>query len=726
VALDTWTDIPDRLRRALAGRYAVASEIGRGGMAIVYRAEDLRHGRSVAIKVLRPDLSAVLGPERFHREVLTVAGLRHPHVLPLLDSGEADGLLYYVMPYVEGRSLRHRLAEEGRLPLGEVLRITRDVAEALSYAHAHGVIHRDIKPDNVLLEADFALLTDFGIAMAIAPRAGERTTDPVAYLGTPEYMSPEQIFGDEPVDQRGDVYSLGCVVYEMLAGAPPFSGPTARSVLARQAAGAAPPLATLRADVPEAMARAVERALAKSPADRYASAVEFAEALRTETAPPPVSGPSVAVLPFTDVTSGADATFLAEGIAEEIITALSKLGDLRVAPRASSFSVRARQGDLRAIGRQLRVRSVLDGTVRRVGDRLRVTVQLVDTEDGALRWSERYDRVMADVFTLQDEIARQVAGAFEDVLSGAAVRRARGHGLQAYEFYLRGRQFFREFRHRPMEHAREMFRRAIEADPGYARAYAGLADASCFLHMYFAPRPALLEEAEEASRRAGELAPDSAEAHASRGLTAALRRDHAGAEAAFVEAVRLDPRLFEAHYFWARACFQHGAHDDALRHYVDACALREDYQAELLRAQTLEAMGRHAEALKAYTDALAVCERHVALNPDDGRSLTMGGVARARTGDRQGAVEWVERALLAEAHDAVVLYAAACVFAQLGLRERAIEVFGQAIEEGFGNRQWIEEDPDFDTIRDDPRFRAALRRLADRSGEMRAATRPAH
>jgi TolB-like protein/tetratricopeptide (TPR) repeat protein/tRNA A-37 threonylcarbamoyl transferase component Bud32 len=725
VALDAGADILDRLARALAARYAVSSEIGRGGMAIVYRAEDLRHGRPVAIKVLRPDLGVALGPERFHREVRLVASLRHPHVLPLLDSGEADGLLYYVMPYVEGRSLRQRLADAGRLPVAEILRITRDVAEALSYAHAHGVIHRDIKPDNVLLEADFALLTDFGIAMAIVRRADERTTDPVAHLGTPEYMSPEQIFGDEPVDQRSDVYSLGCVVYEMLAGVPPFTGPTARSILARQAAHAAPPLATLRADVPEAMARAVERALAKSPADRYASAVEFAEALRTETAPPPGPGPSVAVLPFTDVSSGADAAFLAEGIAEEIITALSKLGDLRVAPRASSFSMRARQGDLQAIGRQLRVRSVLDGTLRRVGDRLRVTVQLVDTEDGALRWSERYDRVMADVFALQDEIARQVAGAFEQALSGAGRRGAGGRGVRAYEFYLRGRQFFREFRHRPMEHAREMFQHAIEADPRYARAYAGLADAACFLYMYFEPRPGLLEEAEEASRNAQELDPGSAEALASRGLATALRKDYAGAETAFAEAVRLDPRLFEAHYFWARACFQRGAHEDALRHYVDACALREDYQAELLRAQTLEAMGRRAEALRAYASALEVCERHVALNPDDARSLTMGGVARARTGDHPGAVEWVERALMAEPRDAVVLYAAACTLAVLGLGERAIEVFGRAIDEGFGNRQWIEEDPDFDSIRDDPRFRAILRRLADRSGEMRAATRPA-
>jgi serine/threonine protein kinase/Flp pilus assembly protein TadD len=717
VALERDGELRDRLRRALADRYTVSSEIGRGGMAIVYLAEDRRHGRPVAVKVLRPDLGAVVGPERFLREVRTVAGLRHPHVLPLLDSGEADGLLYYVMPYVEGRSLRQRLASGGRLTLGEVLRITRDVAEALTYAHAHGIIHRDIKPENILLEADFALLTDFGISLAIAREGSERITDPRSFLGTPEYMSPEQIFGDEPVDQRSDIYSLGCVVYEMIAGAPPFTGRTARGVLGRQANDPVPPLATVREDVPEAMARAVERALAKCPPDRFVSAMEFVDALTTESAPPPSHGPSVAVLPFTDVGAGAEGAFLAEGIAEEIITALSKLSDLRVAPRSSSFSARARQADLRTIGRQLRVRSVLDGTVRRVGDRLRVTVQLIDTEDGVLRWSERYDRVMADVFELQDEIARQVAGAFEDVLHGSG---RRSTGVQAYEFYLRGRQFFREFRHKPMERARQMFQHAIAADPRYGRAYAGLADADCFLYMYFEPRLALLAEAEKASRHALELDRDSAEAHASSGLTFTLQKDFAAADAAFAEAVRLDPRQFAAHYFWARSCFQRGAHEDALRHFREACALREDYQAALLLAQTLEAMERRAEATLAYAQALEVCERHIALNPDDGRALTMGSVARARGGDRAGALDWAERAIVVEPDDPVILYAAAGAFAVLGLTDRAVATFVRAIELGFGNRQWIEEDPDFDEIRGDERFVAALQGLALRSGEVAA------
>jgi TolB-like protein/Flp pilus assembly protein TadD len=720
---ETDEKVRDRLRRSLADRYVVGSEIGCGGMAIVYMAEDRRHGRSVAVKVLRPDVGSALGTERFLREVRTVAGLRHPHILPLLDSGEADGLLYYVMPYFTGRSLRERLAVERPLPLRDVLRITRDVAEALTYAHAHDVIHRDIKPGNILLEADFAVLADFGIALAALRLAGERLTDPSAFLGTPEYMSPEQLLGDEVVDRRSDVYSLGCVVYEMLAGAPPFTGPTVRSVLARQVNDPVPPLATVRSDVPDAVARAVERALAKYPADRFPGALEFVEALRAESVPPPAHGPSVAVLPFTEVGAGAEGSFLAEGIAEEIITALTKLGDLRVAPRSASFSARARQADLQAVGRQLRVRSVLDGTVRRIGDRLRVTVQLIDAEDGALRWSERYDRVMADVFTLQDEIARQVAGAFEDALHGTERRGRHATGVQAYEYYLRGRQLFREFRHKPMERAREMFQHAIEADPRYVRAHAGLADADCFLFMYFVPRLELLNEAEAASRQALALDPGSAEAHASSGLAYTLRKEFDAADRAFAEAVRLDPRLFEAQYFWARSCFQKGDNKAALRHFTDACALREDYQCVLLHAQTLEAMGRRAEALAAYARALEVCDRHIALNPDDGRALTMGSVARARGGDGPGAIEWAERAVAAEPDDPVILYAAAGTFSVLGMTDRAVEVFAKAIELGFANRQWIEKDPDFDNVRDDPRFQEIVRGLQLRSGQVKAVRR---
>ncbi|UCF41660.1 MAG: serine/threonine protein kinase, partial [Gemmatimonadota bacterium] len=277
---------PDRLQSALGARYALERELGRGGMATVYLAQDAKHGRPVAIKVLHPELAAALGPARFLREIETAAQLSHPHILALHDSGEADGFLYYVMPYVEGESLRDRLEREEQLPLEDTLAIASEVADALDYAHAQGVVHRDIKPENILLSGGHALVADFGIARAVAQAGGERLTETGLAVGTPYYMSPEQAGGEDALDGRSDQYGLACVVYEMLAGAPPFTGPTPQAVLARHAVDPVPPIGTIRATVPAAMDAVVRKALAKQPAERYATTTAFVEALSTERAPP--------------------------------------------------------------------------------------------------------------------------------------------------------------------------------------------------------------------------------------------------------------------------------------------------------------------------------------------------------------------------------------------------------------------------------------------------------
>src|SRR5437667_7050378 len=261
-----------QLQAALADRYALERELGRGGMATVYLARDLRHGRPVAIKVLRPEIAAALGPERFLREIETAARLTHPHILALHDSGQAGGSLYYVMPYIEGESLRDRLEREGPLPLEEALRITREVADALSYAHDHDVVHRDIKPENILFQAGHAVVADFGIARAITAAAGGNLTETGIALGTPGYMSPEQGAASARVDERSDIYSLGCVLYEMLAGEPPFTGPSAESIVRQHLAAAPPRVSAMRAAIPPAIEEAITRALAKTPADRFATA----------------------------------------------------------------------------------------------------------------------------------------------------------------------------------------------------------------------------------------------------------------------------------------------------------------------------------------------------------------------------------------------------------------------------------------------------------------------
>jgi len=279
------SDLQARLQGALADRYSLDRELGAGGMATVYLAHDLKHDRKVAIKVLRPELVHALGPERFLREIATTANLHHPHILPLYDSGRtaepSGALLYYVMPLVEGESLRDRLKREKQLPLDDALRIAREVADALSYAHGHGVIHRDIKPENILLESSHALVADFGIARAVSAAGADRLTDTGLALGTPAYMSPEQAAGDRDVDGRSDLYALGCVLYEMLAGQPPFSGPTVQSIAHQHLTATPPPITQLRPAVPGMVAAALERALAKNPADRFSPVGQFAEALST-------------------------------------------------------------------------------------------------------------------------------------------------------------------------------------------------------------------------------------------------------------------------------------------------------------------------------------------------------------------------------------------------------------------------------------------------------------
>ncbi len=276
-------EITARLSTALADRYAVKRELGQGGMAIVYLADDLKHGRKVAIKVLRPELAAALGPERFLREIEIAAGLHHPHVLPLYDSGEADGFLYYVMPLAEGESLRDRLSRENQLPLDDALKIARDVADALSYAHSRGVVHRDIKPDNILLESGHAVVTDFGIARAIDEAGGEKLTQTGLAIGTLSYMSPEQATGQTVLDGRSDVYALGCVLYEMLVGEPPYTGPTPQAIIAKRFSDPIPSARRIRQAIPETIDTAIHKALESAPADRFATALEFSEALLAQS-----------------------------------------------------------------------------------------------------------------------------------------------------------------------------------------------------------------------------------------------------------------------------------------------------------------------------------------------------------------------------------------------------------------------------------------------------------
>ena len=714
------TPADERVREALAGRYALRRVLGVGGAATVYLAEDLKHGREVALKVLRPEIAASVGRERFIEEIGVAARLNHPHILTLHDSGDADGLLYYVMPFVDGESLRDRIARERQMAPDDAVAIACDIAEALDYAHRHGVVHRDVKPENILFQDAHAAIADFGVARGITATTRDRLTEAGLVIGTPEYMSPEACAGEAELDGRSDQYSLGCVLYEMLAGGPPFRAATPQGVIARHLADSVPPLGTVRPDTPVHVVRAVMRTLAKAPADRFPTLQAFADALRSGAAgEEQAQSRSVAVLPFTNSSGLTEDDVLSDGITDEIIGALSRLEGLRVASRTSVFVYKGRREDVRSIGAQLRVGAVLEGALRRSGNRLRVTAQLVNVADGYLLWSERYDREMADVFAIQDEIAQSIGRALQVILNDdarAALARVPTRDIRAYEYYLKGRQFFRQSRRKTLQFAEEMFRRAIAHDPGYAQAWAGLADCCSLLQMYYPGAGAEPGLGEEASARALALDPRLPEAHASHGfaLWQAGRVDEAVAE---LEVARgLDPRQFEARYFLARLRFSKGEIAAAAELFEEAARVREDSQARFFAAQCYAALGRAADAEAAYRRALHVVRQHLELNPDDSRAATMCAVALCRLGERAEGLEWAERARRIDPDDSGILYNVACLFALEGQREEALSCLEQAFHGGFGGRDWIAHDPDLESLRGDPRFQALLATTAPAPG----------
>jgi len=453
-------DLLDSLREALADRYAVERELGRGGMATVFLAQDLKHHRSVAIKVLHAELTAELGAERFLREIEIAARLQHPHILPLYDSGAAAGFLYYVMPYVEGESLRDRLTREKQLPQEDALRIATEVAGALAYAHSRGVVHRDIKPENIMLSGGTAVVTDFGIARAVSAAGDEHhLTQTGTIIGTPAYMSPEQSAGAGEIDGRSDEYSLACVVYEMLVGAPPFTGPTAQAIIARHSLDMVSPPSIVRATIPDAVEGAILRALSKVPADRYPTTALFAEALNTPSAATgayrratleraarqrprvwrlapiavvlvalagyfvlrsarPGRGAAVtgldprriAVLYFTDQSSGHTLGYVADGLTEALIDALRPVGSLTIVSKNGVAPYRSSSAPLDSVARALGVGTIVQGGVDEVGGRYRVSVSLIDGASGAdLGTRASFDQPADAVLAIRDSLASKVA-----------------------------------------------------------------------------------------------------------------------------------------------------------------------------------------------------------------------------------------------------------------------------------------------------------------------------
>ena len=715
-----------RLRESLAQTYTIDRELGRGGMATVFLAQDVKHDRVVALKVLHPDLAASLGPDRFLREIKLAARLNHPHILPLFDSGNADGLLYYVMPYVEGESLRERLDRDQHLTIDEAVHHGRAIASALDYAHRQGIVHRDIKPENVMLYEGEAMVMDFGIAKAVSAAGTETLTQTGMMVGTPAYVSPEQAAGETNLDGKSDQYSLACMVYEMLTGERPFSGATPQAVMAKRFKEMPKPMRALRSSVPESVEKAVTKAMATDAAGRYSTAAQFGQALASGNMATPTdsqalpqtvvsAAKSVAVLPFANNSADPENEYFTDGIADEIISALTKIQSLRVTSRTSSFAFKGKNEDIGEIGKKLKVSTVLEGTVRKMGNRLRITAQLVNVADGSNLWSERYDREMEDIFAIQDDISQAIVKALRVILTEGEkkqIEKARVVSVQAYDYYLRGRQHFHQLRRKSLEYARQMFNRAIETEPEYARAWAGIADSCSMLYTYFDAREFNLKQADIASAKALELEPELAEAHVARGLAVSLSKRFKEAEAEFETAMRLDPKLFEAAYWFGRALQSEGRFQEAAKMFERASALRpEDYQAPNLLAQAFNSMGMSEERDSALRKAMKLMQESLELNADDARACNLLAIAFAIVGEPEKAIEFAERSMAIDPDDPVLLYNIACTYSVLGKYDEAIVCLERAVDNGFGHKEWLDHDPDLAPIRNNPRFQAIAKAM---------------
>jgi len=645
------------LRESLAGRYSIERELGRGGMATVYLARDVQHDRPVALKVLEPELAASLGAERFQREIKLAARLQHPHILSVYDSGRAGDLLWFTMPFVEGESLRDRLTRETQLPIEDAVRICREAALALDYAHRQGVVHRDIKPENILLSDGQALVADFGIAVALG--GGGQLTQTGMAIGTPQYMSPEQATGERSLDGRTDVYSLACVLYEMLAGEPPFSGPNSQAIVARLMSEAPRSLTAVRPAVSPALAGVISKAMSRTAADRYTTAGEFSKSLErtvSETIPAASVGRSakttwivgaagivaiagilalatqrrgstaddrvqrVAVLPFENAGSAEDEYF-ADGVTDEVRSKLAAIPGLQVTARASTRQYKRTAKAPREIGRELEVQYLLTGTVRwskgSGRSRVRVTPELIQVSNAATRWSEPFDTVLSDVFEVQASIASRVAQALNVAIGAPAKARLAERptsNIDAYDEFLKGEQITQSV---GVSDAKILtaglphYERAVALDSNFYQAWSAIARSQSFINGS-GPSVEGVERARIAAERALALAPDRPEARlAMAAYLRDLKLDYPGAHDQYVAGLKTDPNNADLLTGLATLERSLGKFDDQLEHAK---------QAQRIDPRSVATARRVATAysdLRRYPEALNAWDRTLALAPDN-------------------------------------------------------------------------------------------------------------
>jgi serine/threonine-protein kinase len=750
------------------GPYEVVACLGAGGMGEVYRARDTRLGRDVAVKVLPPEAAAKEADVlRFKQEAHAVSSLNHPNILTVLDFGQTDSFTYIVTEYIEGETLRRRMLAGG-LAVEEVLEVAAQIAGALAAAHRAGIVHRDIKPENVMLRPDgYVKVLDFGIAKLTgahaeydteAPTMARIETSPGMVLGTFRYMSPEQARG-LLLDARSDIFSLGVVLYEMLTGRALFDGETGADILVAILKKDPPPLDEIVPDLPPEVEMTVMRCLEKEREQRYQTARELADDLKrlargnsslSPARPAADPRPSIAVLPFANMSTDPESEFFCDGLAEELLNALAKLEDLRVAARTSAFSFKGKGVDVREIGRKLGVATVLEGSLRKAGNRVRIMAQLIDVADGCHLWSERFDRTMDDVFEVQDEISQSIVDALTVrlVRAGALApgawqpRRAstRPVNVEAHEAFLKGRFYWNQRTWESIRRGIECFTESVGKDPLYAPAYVGLADSLNLLGYYNERPPAqAFPQAKAAALKALEIDGSIAGAHASLGYTHLFYEwDWPAAGREFRRAIELDPTYASAYQWYGWYFFAAGQLDEAV------ATIRRAHEIDPLSpiinahfALSLSHAGRHDEALRTLGETLD-------LNPNFMVGHLLLGWANVNKGVLDAATEHLDRAVELsggkfgmghlghayavsgrEAEARTMLgrleevsrqrYISplefAFVHAGLGETNRAVEYLESACRDRTGDLIRLKLQPWPDALRSDPRFADIARRI---------------
>jgi serine/threonine-protein kinase len=688
-------ELLETLTEALGETYTFERELHGGAMSRLFVANDKILGRKVAVKVLSRELAAEIKTERFRLEIQVAARLQHPHIVPLLQSGEVHGILYYTMPFIEGESLRTRLDREGALPLPEALRILRHVASAISYAHRNGVVHRDIKPDNVLITDEFALVADFGVARALSASVSQgdsRLTSSGVALGTPTYMAPEQALADPEIDHRADIYAFGVLAYEVLTGAPPFRGKSAQATLAAHVVQAPDPIESKREGIQPAVAAMVMQCLEKKPADRPQTAGDLIPVFDTATAsqsnptlaatspamaaaaPKKKAWPwiaaiagiavvigvawsaadrmrggsandftSVAVLPLDNVGGNSADEYFSDGMTDELANALAKLPGVKVASRTSAYSFKGKNATVEDIGKALKVNAVLEGTVKRDGPKLKVTAQLTNVKDGLSLWRNSYERDSGDVFQVQDEIAAAIAQQLKVQLGGrAATFASDSRGTQnptAYDFYLRGKYFFNARGADNLRRAVAYFDSAAAHDQKFARAYAASATAYALLPEYTDSPPAnVSQRAHDAASRALALDSTSAEALTGLGLAEVHDWNYPAAEVAYRRALAVNPDYPTAHQWYGELLFHTGRLDSGIVEIRKAVAL------DPLAPINASALGYVLTLAGKYNEAIAELKKGIEVAPNLGLHHQFLGNAYLMTRRPDKAIPELEKA----------------------------------------------------------------------------------